>query len=58
LVQGLAMRAWRERRPFFDLLASDPAVTRHVSAEELKACFEPAWYVRNVDPVFRRLGLT
>jgi len=58
LVQGHAMRAWRERRPFFDLLASDPAVTRHVSIEELKACFEPAWYVRNVDAVFRRLGLT
>ena len=27
------------------------------SAEELKACFEPGWYVRNVDAVFRRLGL-
>jgi adenylosuccinate lyase len=58
LVQGHAMRAWRERRPFFDLLASDPGVTRHVSIEELKACFDPAWYVRNVDVVFRRLGLT
>ncbi len=58
LVQGLAMRAWRERRPFFDLLASEPAVTRHINAEELKACFDPAWYVRNVDAVFRRLGLT
>ena len=57
LVQGHAMRAWRERRPFFDLLAADPAVTAHVSPEELKACFEPGWYVRNVDAVFRRLGL-
>jgi adenylosuccinate lyase len=57
LVQGHAMRAWRERRPFFDLLVADPAVTAHVSAEELKACFEPGWYVRNVDAVFRRLGL-
>jgi len=57
LVQGHAMRAWRERRSFFDLLATDPAVTSCVSAEELKACFEPGWYVRNVDAVFRRLGL-
>src|SRR5262245_896681 len=57
LVQGHAMRAWRERRPFFDLLVADPAVTTHVDAEELKACFEPEWYVRNVDAVFRRLGL-
>jgi adenylosuccinate lyase len=57
LVQGHAMRAWRERRPFFDLLAADPDVTARVSAEELKRCFEPGWYVRNVDAVFRRLGL-
>ena len=57
LVQGHAMRAWRERRPFVDLLAADPAVNAHVSAEDLKACFEPGWYVRNVDAVFRRLGL-
>jgi adenylosuccinate lyase len=57
LVQGHAMRAWRERRPFFDLLAADPQITTRVSAEELKACFEPGWYLRNVDAVFRRLGL-
>ena len=57
LVQRHAMRAWRERRSFLELLAADPAVTAHVSADELKACFDPAWYVRNVDAVFRRLGL-
>jgi adenylosuccinate lyase len=57
LVQRHAMRAWRERRSFFELLAADPAVTDRLSAEELKRCFDPAWYVRNVDAVFRRLGL-
>jgi adenylosuccinate lyase len=57
LVQRHAMRAWRERRSFFELLAADPAVTDRLSAEELKRCFDPAWYVRNVDVVFRRLGL-
>ena len=57
LVQRHAMRAWRERRAFLELLAADPAVTAHVAADELKACFDPAWYVRNVDAVFRRLGL-
>jgi adenylosuccinate lyase len=57
LVQGHAMRAWRERRPFVDLLAGDPAVTDRLSPEALKACFDPQWYVRNVDLVFRRVGL-
>jgi adenylosuccinate lyase len=57
LVQGHAMRAWRERRPFFDLLAGDREVTDRLSAESLKSCFDPQWYVRNVDLVFRRVGL-
>jgi adenylosuccinate lyase len=51
------MRAWRERRPFVDLLAGEPAVTDRLSPEALKACFDPQWYVRNVDLVFRRVGL-
>jgi adenylosuccinate lyase len=57
IVQRNAMRAWRERRSFLDLLTADPAVTDRVSADELKACFDPAWYLRNVDAVFRRVGL-
>jgi len=57
LVQKHAMRAWKERRPFLELLAQDPAVTDHLSPEELKACFDPAWYLRNVDAIFRRAGL-
>ena len=57
IVQGHAMRAWRERRSFFELLAADPAVTERLAPEELKGCFDPAWYLRNVDAVFRRVGL-
>jgi adenylosuccinate lyase len=57
LVQHHAMRAWRERRPFLELLQADPAVTERVGADELKACFDPSWYLRNVDTVFRRVGL-
>lgn len=58
LVQRHAMRAWRERRPFLEVLAADPEVTDRLGAEELKRCFDPAWYLRNVDAVFRRLGLS
>ena len=43
LVQRHAMRAWKERRPFFELLAADPTVTEHLTPAELKACFDPAW---------------
>jgi adenylosuccinate lyase len=57
LVQRHAMRAWKERRPLLELLAADPAVTERLSPADLKACFDPTWYVRNVETVFRRAGL-
>jgi len=57
LVQRHAMRAWKERRPLFELLAADPSVTERLAPAELKACFDPAWFVRNVDTIFRRAGL-
>jgi adenylosuccinate lyase len=57
IVQKNAMRAWKERRPFLELLTEDPAVTDHLSSNALKACFDPAWYLRNVDAIFRRAGL-
>jgi adenylosuccinate lyase len=58
LVQRHAMRAWRERRPLLELLAADPAITEHLSSADLKACFDPAWFVRHVDTIFRRAGLS
>jgi adenylosuccinate lyase len=57
LVQKHAMRAWRERGPFRDLLAGDPDVMRHLTEPELQACFDPSWHLRNVDAIFRRLDL-
>jgi len=57
IVQANAMTAWREQRSFQELLAKDPEVGRHLTAGELKECFDPGWYLRNVDAIYRRLGL-
>ena len=57
LVQRNAMRAWRERLPFRDVLAGDSDVTAKLSPGELDGCFDSSWYLRNVDAVFRRAGL-
>jgi adenylosuccinate lyase len=57
IVQKNSMQAWRERRAFYELLAADPAVTEHLAPAELKACFDPSWYLRHVNTVFRRAGL-
>src|SRR5207237_8025523 len=57
IVQRSSWRAWRERRPFSELLAGDPAVTERLPPAELKACFDPSWYLRNVNTIVRRAGL-
>ena len=57
IVQKNAMRAWRERTDFHALLAADPEVTARLAPADLAACFEPAWYLRNVDAIYRRAGL-
>jgi adenylosuccinate lyase len=57
IVQRASMRAWKERRAFYELLNDDPAVTERLGPAELKACFDPVWYLRNVNTVFRRAGL-
>ncbi len=57
LVQENAMRAWRERTPFLDLLCEDENVVRHLSREELASLFDYEYYTRYVDDSFRRVGL-
>ena len=57
LVQENAMRAWRERTPFLDLLCEDEDVLRHLSPEELASLFDYGFYTRHVDDSFRRVGL-
>jgi adenylosuccinate lyase len=57
LVQRNAMRAWKERVPFRDLLAADGEVMGRLTPAELDGCFDAAWYLRNVDAIYRRAGL-
>jgi len=57
MVQRSAMAAWRERTDFRALLAADADVMAHLSRPELDECFDPAWYLRNVPAIYRRVGL-
>ncbi|NLY90922.1 MAG: adenylosuccinate lyase [Firmicutes bacterium] len=57
LVQRNAMRAWAEQTPFLSLLAADAEVTAVLSAEELKACFDPTYHLQQVDAIFARVGI-
>ncbi len=57
LVQENAMRAWKERTPFLDLLCEDEDMLRHLSREEIASLFDYGFYTQHVDDSFRRVGL-
>ena len=56
-VQPLAMTAWEEERPFQEVVAEADAITEVLSADEIDEAFDPTYHVRNVDRIFRRVGL-
>ena len=57
LVQRNAMRAWKERHPFRELLEADPEVSGHLPPAELDELFDYTYFTRHVDASFQRLGL-
>jgi adenylosuccinate lyase len=58
IVQDSAMKAWEEKKEFLGLLQADKRVTRHLNKEELKSLFDYDYYLKHVDEVFARLGLS
>ena len=56
-VQPLAMTAWEEERPFQKVVVEADAITAVLSADEIEDAFDPTYHVRNVDRIFRRVGL-
>jgi adenylosuccinate lyase len=57
LVQRCAMKTWADGSEFRKNLEDDPAVAARLSPKELDALFDLSYYLRNVDVIFRRLGL-
>jgi len=51
------MRVWKENVEFRSALADDIEVTRYLAQEEIEACFDLAYYTKNVDRIYKRLGL-
>jgi adenylosuccinate lyase len=56
-VQPLAMTAWEEERPFQEVVAEADEITEILSEDEIEEAFDPRYHVRNVDRIFRRVGL-
>ncbi len=58
LVQRNAMKAWKGNRRFLTLLKADPKITATLPQSELEPLFDAQYYLRYVNEIFERLGLT
>ena len=58
MVQDNAMETWRDKKSFLALLKMDKQITKYLTQNELKALFDYNYYLKYVDTVFERLGLT
>ncbi len=58
IVQGNAHQAWNtEGGDFRALVAQDPKVKDHLSAEDLAECFNPQHHLQNLTVIYDRLGI-
>ena len=58
MVQRNAMKAWKQKVSFLDLLRADTEVTAQLPESEMESLFDYNYFTRYVDKVFQRLDLT
>jgi adenylosuccinate lyase len=58
LVQRNAMKAWQSNKSFLNLLKTDIEIVATLPHSELEPLFDYQYYLRYVDDIFKRLGLT
>jgi adenylosuccinate lyase len=57
LVQKAAMKSWKEGSDFKKDLIKDSVVLRYLPKKELDRIFDLDYYLRNINKIFRRVGL-
>jgi len=56
IVQANAMKA-RGRRPLKEEVLADPVANKYLTKKDIEAAFEIGYYLRNVDDIFKRIGV-
>lgn len=56
-VQPKAMEAWETQVPFKTLVEAEPKITDLLSQDEIDGCFDYNYHLKQVDIIFKRLGL-
>jgi adenylosuccinate lyase len=54
-VQRNAMASWNGDGNLLSLVSKDPFITKHLTAREIKTCFNPKYYLRHIDQIYRRV---
>lgn len=57
LVQPNAIKSWEEKTSFKALMEANDDVKKALTQEEIDDCFNPKYQVKNVDVIFKRVGL-
>jgi adenylosuccinate lyase len=57
IVQRNAMKCWEEEGEFRKLVEEDPEIRKYLKKEELKALFDLQYYLRNIDGIFKKVGI-
>lgn len=56
-VQPNAIKSWENKLDFKTLMEQDERVRNTLTQEEIDDCFDPKYQVRNVDTIFKRVGI-
>lgn len=54
-VQRNAMASWRGAGGLQELVGKDPFISQHLKKSEIAACFNPRYYLRHLDKIYRRV---
>lgn len=57
LIQPIAMQAWNNQFDFKTLLLSNKDVSEYLSVDEIESCFTLDFYLKEVDSIYKRIGL-
>ncbi|MGS0973745.1 MAG: hypothetical protein ACVCEJ_11040 [Candidatus Izemoplasmataceae bacterium] len=57
LVQQIAMESYHNQQSFKELLLKNDIIIKHTSVNEIEACFDIHFYLRNVEEIYKRVGL-
>ncbi|MBH0209141.1 MAG: adenylosuccinate lyase, partial [Nitrospira sp.] len=54
-VQRNAMASWRGGGGLQELAEKDPFIVQHLNGREIATCFNPQYYLRHLDQIYRRV---